>query len=185
MPLSALVRIREWLAGDVLTAVALNTEHDNQVDFINDEIAPAISDLEDRATALEGRADDLEALNRVVVIKVIDDATELTTGDGKTKFVVPAELNGMNLVSVGAHVFAVSSSGLPTVQLYNATQAADMLTTRITIDENEKDSKDATTPAVIDTANDDVATGDEIRVDVDVAGTATAGLEVRMGFRLP
>jgi hypothetical protein len=124
-------------------------------------------------------------VTRVVVIKVIDDATALTIGDGKTHFTVPAEFNGMNLVSVGAHVYTVSSSGLPTIQIHNLTDTQDMLSTLITIDANEKDSKDAAAAAVINATYDDVATGDEIRIDVDVAGTGTLGLEVRMGFRTP
>jgi len=124
-------------------------------------------------------------ITRVVVLKVIADDTSLTTGDGKMYFTIPIELNGMNLVSVGAHVYTVSSSGLPTIQIHNLTDTADMLSTRITIDANEKDSKDATAAAVIDTDHDDVATGDEIRIDVDGAGTGTKGLEIRLGFSLP
>ena len=120
-----------------------------------------------------------------VVIKCIADGTTLTTGDGKAHFTIPVELNGMNLISVGAHVYTVSSSGTPTFQVHNLTDAVDMLSTLLTIDANEKDSKDATTPAVINGANDDVATGDELRFDCDVAGTGTKGMEIRLGFRLP
>lgn len=69
--------------------------------------------------------------------------------------------------------------------IHNLTDTVDMLSTALTIDANEKDSKDATTAAVIDTDHDDVATGDELRFDVDVAGTGTKGLEVRLAFRLP
>lgn len=119
---------------------------------------------------------------RVVTLKPIAEGTALTTGDGKMYFVVPQELNGLNLTAVGAHVFTVSSSGLPTIQINNKTDNVDMLSTRITIDANELDSKDATDAAVIDTAHDDVATGDEIRIDVDVAGTGTKGLEIRLSF---
>ncbi len=127
---------------------------------------------------VKGEAD----IRRVVIVKVIDDATALTTGDAKAQFAIPAELDGMNLVSVGAHVYTVSSSGLPTVQVRNVTQSADMLSTRITIDANETDSSTAAGAAAIDTTNDDVAVGDAIAIDVDVAGTGTKGLEVRLGF---
>ena len=120
-----------------------------------------------------------------VVVKVIADDTALTVADGLTHFTVPAELNGMNLISVGAHVYTVSSSGLPTFQIHNLTDAVDMLSTAITIDATENDSKDATTPPVINTAADDVATGDVIRFDCDGAGTGTKGMEIRMGFRKP
>jgi len=122
---------------------------------------------------------------RVVVIKCIADDTALTVADGKAYFTVPIELNGMNLVSVGAHVYTVSSSGLPTFQIHNLTDAQDMLSTLLTIDATEKDSKDAATPAVINTTYDDVATGDELRFDCDLAGTSTKGMEIRMGFSAP
>lgn len=118
-------------------------------------------------------------------MKLFGDDEAVTTGDGKLHFTIPIELNGMNLVSVGLHVYTVSSSGLPTVMIHNLTDTVDMLSTALTIDANEKDSKDATTAAVIDTDHDDVATGDELRFDVDVAGTGTKGLEVRLAFRLP
>ena len=122
---------------------------------------------------------------RVAAIKCIADDTALTVANGKAYFTVPVELNGMNLVSVGAHVYTVSSSGTPTFQIHNLTQTADMLSTLLTIDVSEKDSKDAAIPAVIDGANDDVATGDELRFDCDVAGTGTKGMEIRMGFSVP
>ena len=120
-----------------------------------------------------------------VVVKCIADDTVLTTGDGKAHFTIPIELTGMNLVSVGAHVYGVSSSGTPTFQIHNLTDTTDMLSTLITIDANEKDSSTAATPAVINGAADDVVTGDEIRFDCDVAGTGADGMEIRMGFRLP
>lgn len=120
-----------------------------------------------------------------VVIKVIPDTAILITGDGKAHFTVPIELNGMNLVSVGAHIYTVSSSGTPTFQVHNLTDTVDMLSTVITIDATEKDSATAVTPPVIDAANDDVATGDELRFDCDVAGTGSKGMEIRLGFRAP
>ena len=123
------------------------------------------------------------AVIRVVAVKCIADDTALAVADGKAYFTVPIEFNGMNLVSVGAHVYTPSSSGLPTFQIHNLTDAQDMLSTLLTIDANEKDSKDAATPAVINTSYDDVATGDELRFDCDSAGTGAAGMEIRMGFQ--
>ncbi len=115
-------------------------------------------------------------------MKVFSDTTVLTTGDGKFIFEIPADLDGMNLVDVRAFVTTVSSSGLPTVQIRNVTQAVDMLTTKITIDASEKSSRTAATAAVIDTSNDDVADGDQIAIDVDVAGTGAKGLGVILVF---
>lgn len=129
---------------------------------------------------------------KVASIYVIDAATTVTTGDGKAYLRIPTSLNGMDLVSCGASVITTSSSGNPTVQLARGRQAnattahafTDMLSTKLTIDATEYDSKDATAFA-IDTSNDDVLTGDLIRVDVDVAGTGTKGLIVTLSFRTP
>lgn len=123
---------------------------------------------------------------RIVGILVSDpNGDAITTGDSKAYFRVPVQLNGFNLVGVAASLTTVSSSGVPTVQLRNSTQAVDMLTTKITIDASETDSNTAAIPAVIDTANDDVATGDQIHVDIDVAGTGAKGLYVELQFQLP
>ena len=130
---------------------------------------------------------------KAVSVQVVDGATAVATGDGKCYFRIPAALNGMNLISANAQVIVKSTSGTPTVQLARGRQAnatsdftyTDMLSTRITIDENEYDSKDATTAAAIDTNNDDVATGDVIRIDVDTAGTGTKGLNITLTFQLP
>lgn len=128
-----------------------------------------------------------------VTVEVFAHATAVTTGDGKRHFRVPTALNGMDLVSVGMGVIAKSTSGNPTVQIARGRQANattahafnDMLSTALTIDANDFDSKDAGTPAAINTSNDDVLTGDLIRFDVDTAGTGTTGLFVTLGFRLP
>ncbi len=122
---------------------------------------------------------------RAVYFQVIADDTTLTTVDDKQYFTVPPLLNGMNLVDADAMVATVSSSGLPTIQIRNQTDSVDMLSTRITIDENEFASYTATTPPVIDDTKDDVATGDVLRIDVDVAGTGTKGLHIVLTFRLP
>ena len=122
---------------------------------------------------------------RVIQVKVIDDATTLTTGDGKVIFLVPQELNGYNLVGANAFVTTVSSSGTPTVQIRNVTDAVDMLSTRITIDASEYTSYTAAAAAVVNATYDDVATGDRLAVDVDVAGTGAKGLGIVLTFQLP
>ena len=122
---------------------------------------------------------------RVIQVKVIDDVTTLTTGDGKVIFLVPQELNGYNLTGAHGFVTTVSSSGTPTIQIRNVTDSVDMLSTRITIDANEYTSYTAAAAAVVDATYDDVATGDRLAVDVDVAGTGAKGLGVVLTFNLP
>jgi len=122
---------------------------------------------------------------RVMIISLAAPATALGTGDGKFYFAVPAELNGYNLVGAHAYVDTVSSSGTPTYQIHNVTDTQDMLSTLITIDANEKTSYTASAQPVIDTGHDDVATGDIIRIDKDVAGTGEKGDGVILVFQLP
>ena len=87
-------------------------------------------------------------------------------------------------IRTSAQILA-SSSGTPTWQIHNLTDTVDMLSTAITIDANELTSYTAATAPVINAANDDVATGDIIRVDCDVAGTGTAGEDIILTFQLP
>jgi len=51
----------------------------------------------------------------------------------------------------------------------------------------EKDTADAaaSSVAVINTGTDGVATGEEIRIDIDDAASGARGLEIRLGFRMP
>lgn len=122
----------------------------------------------------------------IIELQVSDpNGSALTTGDGKAYWTVPAQMSGWDLVDADASVTTASSSGTPTVQVYNLTQTADMLSTAITIDANEYTSYTADVPPVIDTSNDDVVTGDILRIDVDVAGTGAKGLTVILCFRLP
>lgn len=122
---------------------------------------------------------------RFISIKVFDDATAATTGDGKVKFQLPVEFNGWNLVDVEAYVTGASSSGALTIQVRNITQAADILSTAITIDESELSSLTAATPPAINASEDDYTTGDQIAIDVDGAGTSAEGLGVLLTYQLP
>lgn len=123
---------------------------------------------------------------KAVQIVAFDYTTDTAVGDGAAYFRVPSSLNGMNLVAVAARVITAGTTGTTDIQINNVTQAADMLTTKLTIDSGETDSSTAATAAVIDAANDDVATGDLIRIDVDAVSTTKAkGLLVMLEFRLP
>ena len=121
----------------------------------------------------------------VIQLKIIADDVTLSVGDGQFYLAITEDMDGMNLIDVAGWLSTVSSSGIPTIQIRNFTQSVDMLTTRITIDANEFNSKTAATPAVIDTANDDVAWADLLRIDVDVAGTGAKGLGIDLTFELP
>lgn len=122
----------------------------------------------------------------VIGIQVVDAATDTAVGDGKAFFRIPAELNGMNLTGVAMTVYTAGTTNTTDVQIRNKTDTADMLSTKLTIDSGETDTSTAATPAVINTATDDVVTGDVIAVDVDaVSTTAAKGLYIQLKFELP
>jgi hypothetical protein len=126
----------------------------------------------------------LLANTKTFVWRIIPENVPITIGDDKARIPVPLELNGFELIRIHAAVDVVSTSGLVTVQLYNITQAVDVLSTLITIDENELDSYGAATPPVIISANRLVATGNKLRCDIDVAGTGATGLCLIPTYRI-
>jgi hypothetical protein len=122
-------------------------------------------------------------LDQRPVTWTFDPLVDGVTGDGQAFWFVPAHMDGWVLTAAEAGL-DTPGTGATTVQIRNATQAADMLTTRITIDTGEAHSKDAA-PPVIDAANDDVAHGDKIVVDVDAIATNGRGLQVFAIFSAP
>ncbi len=123
---------------------------------------------------------------RVMQILVSDpNGSAISTGNGKAYVVVPAQFNGYKIVTAHASVTTVSSSGNPTIQIYNVTNAVNTLSTAISIDANETTSYTAATPPVVDSSNNTVATGDSLRIDISTAGTGTKGLIVIIGLQLP
>lgn len=102
---------------------------------------------------------------------ISDETTALTTGTAKLTFNMPC---AMTLSSVVLTLNTVSSSGTPTVDINEA--GSTILSTKLTCDVSEDDSRDATTPAVIsDTSLADKA---KITFDIDTAGTAATGAKV-------
>jgi len=123
--------------------------------------------------------------SRIIAILVTDpNGADIAIGDGQAYFRVNSILNGYKLTSVAAHVTTVSSLNKPSVQIHNVTTALDILSTLLSIDANEKDSSTASVPAVINTSNNTVSTGDELRIDIDIAGTGAKGLQVDLTFTL-
>jgi hypothetical protein len=120
--------------------------------------------------------------DRTLIVKCVADGIGPTVGNGITHVTIPSTLDGKNLFSAAAHVYTVGSGGsITTVQIHNLTDAQDILSTPITIDLNEKDSSTAATQPVI-SGNNNVSTGDVLRIDVDAVATSTLGLEIRMVF---
>lgn len=129
-----------------------------------------------------------QRVNRTRYIQciVVDFTTNIATGDGKFYIHIPQALHNMNLVEVHARVITAGTTNTTDIQIANATDSVDMLSTKLTIDSGETGSNTAATAAVIDKTKDDVQQNDLLRIDVDaVSTTAPKGLIVTLGFKLP
>jgi hypothetical protein len=123
---------------------------------------------------------------KYISVVVFATDTDVAIGDGKAFFHIPPGVNGMNLVYAHGAVYTAGTTNSTTVQVHNLTQTADMLTALIEIETTEVGSDTSDPGVTIDTANDDVATNDRIRIDVDsVSTTAPLGLVITLGFQLP
>lgn len=124
---------------------------------------------------------------RVIQLQVVAPTADVATGDGAAYFHVPAALNGGVITAAHAAVIAPGITGTTDVQIANIRSGTpvDVLSTKLTIDSGETGSDTAATPAVINAANDDLATNDRLRVDVDaVSTTAPTGLIVTLEVTL-
>lgn len=110
------------------------------------------------------------------LIAVAADAN-LSTGDGKMYFTIPARLNGLHIRKVRATVITAGTTGTTDIQLANVTDTTDLFSTKLTIDSGETSSDTAATAAVITFANAACTTNEVWRVDIDaVSTTAPKGL---------
>jgi hypothetical protein len=113
------------------------------------------------------------ALPSEITVAASDETTALTTGTAKVTFRMP---HAMTLTGVRASLSTAQASGsIFTVDINEG--GTSVLSTKLTIDNTEKTSTTATTPAVI---SDSVLADDaEITIDIDQIGDGTAaGLKV-------
>lgn len=113
-------------------------------------------------------------------------AGSFLSGNSKAILRIPVELDGMSLYTVGAACSHSATSGTTTIQ-YRRVRAGsadvNMLSTPITIDATEIDSKTAAVPAVINASNRMVQEGDQIHFDVTTVGAGAIGLFVSFTFK--
>lgn len=112
-----------------------------------------------------------------IQIAVGDETTAITTGTSKVTFRMPY---AFTILEVRASLNTASSSGIPTVDINEG--GTSILSTKLTIDANEKTSTTAATAAVI--SDSTLADDAEMTIDIDVAGTGAKGLKVVLiGYR--
>jgi hypothetical protein len=119
-----------------------------------------------------------DAINKqpeVIQVACSDETTNLTTGTAKITFRMPY---AMTLTSVRASLSTAQTAGsIFTVDINE--NGTSILSTKLTIDNNEKTSTTAATAAVI--SDSALADDGEITVDIDQVGTAGAkGLKVTL-----
>jgi len=141
-------------------------------------------DVSNNLQLLSGQLTDIKAGMGVdVMLEAFTAATPVTTGDKAVCFTVPASMNGYNLTAVLVAVDDKGITGTTDVTIVKETGgvAADMLSTEVTLGDEF-----FVADGVIDTTEDDVATGDNISVNVDAihSGTAPNGLFVTLTFSL-
>jgi hypothetical protein len=123
--------------------------------------------------AAKAYADDLQRIQ----VACSDETTAITAGTGKVAFRMPY---AATLVGVRASLTTAQASGnIFTVDINEG--GTSVLSTKLTIDNTEKTSTSAVTPAVISDAA--LADDAEITIDVDQIGTSgAAGLKVTLIF---
>ena len=115
-------------------------------------------------------------------IPLVAPGAAIAQGDGVAYFTIPSFMDGMNLSRAQVKAGTAGSGGSTTIDVYNVTQAADMLSTAITLASGAVTG----TVGVIDTDNDDVSTDDLIRIDAtSVSSTAPIDVVVTLEFLYP
>lgn len=121
---------------------------------------------------------------------LISPATDVTTGVLDFDFFCEDVLNGHNLTNVIVR-HSVAGAGSPAssiqIQRIRSATTVSMLSTPVTIDAGETSSETAAAAFVINASNDDIQTGDILRVWVTAVptGTAPKGLSVTIETEAP
>ncbi len=112
-----------------------------------------------------------------LTVALSDETTSITTGVAKITFRAPFAWTLTRIPR--ASLSSASVSGIPTVDIN--VNGNSILSTKLTIDENEKTSTTAATAAALSSTS--IADDAEITMDVDVAGSAAKGLKVTLYYK--
>lgn len=112
-----------------------------------------------------------------MTVALSDESTAITTGSSKLVMRAP---HAMTLTSnPRAYLSTQSSSGLVTVDIN--VSGSSILSTKLTIDANEKTSVTAATQPVL--SNTSISDDSEITFDIDSAGTGAKGLKITLFYK--
>lgn len=170
----------------------VNTDADRAVAMAQ-ENAEAISRCSKYKPSNSATPPDLEDLEltpvsdveRTIQFRIFPADASVATGDGVVFAGIGAEYNGWKIVDVTAYV---DTLGTPTgsettdIQLRRKRLAAsvDVLTTKVTLDDTEYYAADGS----VNTANNTLATGDRLFIDIDNTQLTTAPLGLCVDVRI-
>lgn len=118
----------------------------------------------------------VNSAEQTMTVALSDENTAITTGNIRLSFRAPF---AMTLTRVPrASLSTASTSGIPTVDINES--GLSVLSTKLTIDANERTSTTAATAAVL--SDTSIADDAEITFDIDVAGTNAKGLKVTLYY---
>jgi hypothetical protein len=118
------------------------------------------------------------ASNTYLTVAISDESTDLTAGQGKTRFRAPF---GMTIYQIPrASLNTASSSGDVVIDI-NAGGSSILGANKLTIDESETTSTTAAVPTTLTTTS--ISDDQEITIDIDSEGTGAKGLKVTLYFR--
>lgn len=132
--------------------------------------------------------DYLYTLAKNIEIEAFAQDTDVAVGNGAKFIHIPPSLNGANITYVHAFVVTAGTTNTTNVQItrIRGVNTDAVLSTVLSIDSGETGSDTAEAAAVIDTANDDLATNDILRIDItQVSTTPPKGLVVTIGASMP
>lgn len=140
-------------------------------------VALTFNELDANWTAIEGSVNAGNHLFQALYIPVGDETTSLSTGNGKAVFRMPY---GFTLTEVRASVTTAPTGANIIIDLsQNSTGSpVAIFSTKLTIDDGEKTSTTAATPAVI--SDGDLDDDAEISVDIDQVGSTIAGAGLKI-----
>jgi len=133
---------------------------------------------------------------RYITVMCIDDATTLTTGNGKCFIPLYKEFNGWNFVGASAYLGGATATGLTTIDIQRCASVVSgircsgtnvsVFSTTMTIDSGENSTDNAATAAVINSSNQGLSTGQWLRIDIGgtISGTPQ-GLYVTVVLQKP